>query len=180
MAPASQSGIPKRIKDIRRSLGPWPGKLLPRDQLAQRVGVDPSAIKKWETGEVTISTDNALKLAEVAGCDVEWILTGRGTGPAATAAGRAVREDVRVPTSGESTRATPSEPTELLGADEIATSVGKAVGDLIERLAQKRDGMVAAHWLLAVASAAQAQGVNDVRPLIDLARYLMWRAEHAH
>lgn len=89
------SGIAQRIKEIRRVLGPWPGKLLPRQQLGQRVGVDESTVKKWETEEVTISTDNALKLAEVAGCDVEWILAGRGRPPKQAAAAPGMPQDER-------------------------------------------------------------------------------------
>lgn len=71
------------------------------------------------------------------------------------------------------------ESPDALSPQEIADRVAAVLAPLIDRLAEKRHGVVAAQWLLLVASEAQKQGLEDVRPIIDLARELMWRAEHA-
>lgn len=186
VAPSSGGGIPKRIKEIRRALGPWKGKLLPREQLAERVGVHASTIKKWETGDVTdLSSDNALKLAAVAGCDVDWILSGRGR-PPKVAAEPASRPQGR-PAAGQGTpgaesppgarggRSTASGPAAPLSPDEIAEEVSNVLAPLIEQLANKGPH-VAANWLLVAAAEASHQTVPDVKPLIDLARDFLWRA----
>jgi transcriptional regulator with XRE-family HTH domain len=81
----SQNGvaIAKRVKEIRRLLGPWDGKLLPRKQLGERIGVDEATIKRWEAGKLKrgLSIDNAQKLARLVEADVDWLLTGRGRPP---------------------------------------------------------------------------------------------------
>jgi transcriptional regulator with XRE-family HTH domain len=81
LATSHRDRIARRIKQIRRALGPWPGKSLPRHELGRRLGVDESTIKKWETAEVTPGTENVRRLAEVAGCDISWIVAGEGRPP---------------------------------------------------------------------------------------------------
>lgn len=97
MASSATLAIGKRIKDIRKALGPWTGKLLPRTQLAGRLGVDESTVKKWETGEISISSENAVKLAALASCDVDWVLTGRGRGPGKVGQGGAGNREAPLP-----------------------------------------------------------------------------------
>jgi len=84
---SSETQIAKRIKQIREALGSSWGKRLPQAELARRLGVDKKTVYRWEvTGAITVS--NARALAELAGCDVEWLLTGRGHGPGRAGAGR--------------------------------------------------------------------------------------------
>lgn len=45
--------------------------------LAKRLDVSPQAISKWEAGESEPTRKNARALAELAGCSLEWLLTGK-------------------------------------------------------------------------------------------------------
>jgi len=63
-----------------------------------------------------------------------------------------------------------------LSAEQIADEVGAVLEPLVEQLAAKGESVVA-RWLLAVAGEANDQSVDNVRPLIDLAREFLWRAE---
>src|SRR6185437_7023830 len=75
-----QTATARRVKEIRRYLGPWPHKLLPREQVAEAIGVDLSTVKRWEAGSMP-EPANLAKLAAFAGCDLEWLLTGHGRPP---------------------------------------------------------------------------------------------------
>jgi len=74
------SAIAKRIKEIRKALGPWPGKILPRTRVAEALGIDPATVKRWEGGSIP-DPENLAKLARFAGCDIDWLLTGQGRPP---------------------------------------------------------------------------------------------------
>lgn len=91
-----RTAISKRIKDIRRDLGPWPGKLLPRQLVADALGVDLGTVKRWEGGTVP-EPENLEKLARLAGCDVDWILTGHGRPPQRGASVPRMPQDARSP-----------------------------------------------------------------------------------
>ena len=56
------------IKHIREK------KNFSQNQLADLVGVDRSAIAKWETGKAKPTADNLLKLAEVLDCSIDELL----------------------------------------------------------------------------------------------------------
>lgn len=67
--------------------------------------------------------------------------------------------------------------TRQLTEEEIAAEVAKVMTPLVEALAKKGE-FVVARWLLTVAGEANDQSVDNVRPLIDLARDFLWRADH--
>ncbi len=70
-----------RIHAIREALGPWEGKSLPYKELAKVLERPLSTVKRWELFG-RISASDAVLLAQVADCAVDWILTGRGEPPA--------------------------------------------------------------------------------------------------
>jgi hypothetical protein len=79
--PEDPQALVRRIHAVREALGPWEGKALPYNQLAKLLGRPLSTVKRWEQlGR--ISARDAVRLAAVAQCAVDWILTGRGKPPA--------------------------------------------------------------------------------------------------
>lgn len=58
----------RRIKKAREQKG------LTREQLAERIGVSPSAIGKWETGDRTPSSDTLARLSEELGVSTDYLL----------------------------------------------------------------------------------------------------------
>lgn len=54
-----------KIKQLRES------KKYNQNDLAEALGVDRSAVAKWESGEVLPRTDKLPKLAEVLGCSID-------------------------------------------------------------------------------------------------------------
>lgn len=58
----------RRIRKAREQKG------LTREQLAERIGVSPSAIGKWETGDRTPSSDTLARLSEELGVSTDYLL----------------------------------------------------------------------------------------------------------
>ncbi len=58
----------RRIKKAREQKG------LTREQLGERIGVSPSAIGKWETGDRTPSSDTLARLSEELGVSTDYLL----------------------------------------------------------------------------------------------------------
>lgn len=48
--------------------------------LAKRLKVSPQAVSKWESGRSEPTKENVRALADLSGCSVEWLLTGRDRG----------------------------------------------------------------------------------------------------
>ena len=48
------------------------------DQFAKKIGVSPSALRKWLKGEAEPRRDLLVAVAQAAGVSVEWLATGRG------------------------------------------------------------------------------------------------------
>ena len=62
----------KRIVENRKRLG------LTQEQLAERLGVTPQAISKWENGTSDPNTSNLFALAKLYSISVEELLRGVG------------------------------------------------------------------------------------------------------
>jgi len=131
-------------------------------ELARRAKMNQGAISRMLRREVAPDALTLERLAKAFGKPLPVL--------------RLAPEPGRPPGGGRAARSTPSNQAEMLGAEEIAEEVGEVLEPLIKLLAGK-GGTIAARWLLAVAAEANDQGVTDVRPLIDLARELLWRAE---
>ena len=58
----------RRIRKAREQKG------LTREQLGERIGVSPSAIGKWETGDRTPSADTLARLSEELGVSTDYLL----------------------------------------------------------------------------------------------------------
>ena len=58
----------RRIRKAREQKG------LTREQLGERIGVSPSAIGKWETGDRTPSSDTLARLSEELGVSTDYLL----------------------------------------------------------------------------------------------------------
>ena len=54
-----------RIKERREALG------LPQAQLADRMGVTTTAVRKWETGRALTSADKLPALADLLNCSID-------------------------------------------------------------------------------------------------------------
>ena len=61
----------EKIKEYRKKCG------MSQAELANRVGVERSAVAKWESGKSRPQAARLVKLAEIFGCSVDEIL-GRG------------------------------------------------------------------------------------------------------
>lgn len=120
----------------------------------------------------------------IVGLSTDWLMRGVGeaprrggkTPPGLPQAERpAVRERAGRESypGGQRGEAASSEP---LSPEQIADEVGEVLEPLVQQLAAKGESVVA-RWLLAVAGEANDQSVDNVRPLIDLARDFLWRAE---
>ena len=44
------------------------------NDVAHRIGVHPNALRRWESGEVDPLSSNLMKLADLYGCSVEYLL----------------------------------------------------------------------------------------------------------
>ena len=58
----------KRIMALRKAAG------MTQEQVAERLGVSPQAVSKWETGTADPSTSNLLALAKLFGVSAEELL----------------------------------------------------------------------------------------------------------
>ncbi|MDE1493182.1 LexA family protein [Xenorhabdus bovienii] len=72
----AQSSIGSRIRERRRSF-----RLTQRD-IAQVVGVSPSAVTQWEQDATIPSGESLLSLSKALDCSPEWIMTGKDIPPA--------------------------------------------------------------------------------------------------
>jgi len=143
--------------------------------------IDPETPKKW--GERGIPEKWArlialLPRAQAAGLTAGWMR--EGTPPAPTVK-RAAGEGTTTREQHNGARVrddSSSESFETLSPDQIADEVGDVIEPLVQQLATK-GGAVVARWLLTVAGEANDQGVENVKPLIDLAREFLYRAERA-
>jgi|GEM_PF-791370 len=64
--------ISERIKEYRISLG------LNQKDFAERLGISPSMIQKYEYGKSNPGSDILVKLNQVFGVNLQWLLTGKG------------------------------------------------------------------------------------------------------
>lgn len=63
----------ERIEVARKAAG------LTKSELARRVGISPSAVGQWETGETkTLEGENLVRAAAALGVDAQWLATGYG------------------------------------------------------------------------------------------------------
>ena len=62
----------KRLKTLREMLD------MSQTELADKLGVSQKAISQWERGERDIPTAILLKLHELTGVNLHWLLTGEG------------------------------------------------------------------------------------------------------
>lgn len=67
-------GLPEKLKSLRTRAG------LSQRAAAKHLGVSPSIISSYETGERTPSAENLLALSFLYKCSVDWLL-GRDTEP---------------------------------------------------------------------------------------------------
>ena len=68
--PISVTSLAQRIFVSREKLG------LSQAKLAVKVGMSQQWVAKLETGDMLPSADRAMRLAEVLGIDLEWMLVG--------------------------------------------------------------------------------------------------------
>ena len=66
-------GLPERLKELRTNLG------FSQRAVAKHLGVSPSIISSYETGERTPSTENLLSLSYLYHCSTDYLL-GRDSG----------------------------------------------------------------------------------------------------
>jgi transcriptional regulator with XRE-family HTH domain len=66
------SSFAERIREIITTLG------LDQSQFAEFVGVGDKQIYRWMKGEQSPSMETLLKIADVADCSIEWLMTGEG------------------------------------------------------------------------------------------------------
>ena len=62
-------GLPDKLRDLRAKLG------LSQRSVAQHLGVAPSIISSYETGERTPSTENLLALSYLYHCSTDYLLS---------------------------------------------------------------------------------------------------------
>jgi DNA-binding XRE family transcriptional regulator len=72
--PPQLKTLPKRITQAREDAG------LTKTAVAEKMGVAPSQVTRWENGERKegIELATVLRLAEALGCNDGWLATGRG------------------------------------------------------------------------------------------------------
>ena len=58
----------KKIKQLREELG------LTQKDVAQRLGLNPSAVNRWETGEKRPELPNLVKLADMFGVSLDYLV----------------------------------------------------------------------------------------------------------
>lgn len=68
-------GLPEKIQQQRIRLG------ITQRQLAQRLGVSPSIVSGYETGERTPSTEILLALSYLFGCSTDFLLGRKAAEP---------------------------------------------------------------------------------------------------
>lgn len=62
-------GLPDKLRELRTKLG------LSQRSVAQHLGVSPSIISSYETGERTPSTENLLALSYLYHCSTDYLLS---------------------------------------------------------------------------------------------------------
>lgn len=70
-------GLPERLHDMRTKQG------LSQKQVAEKIGVSPSIVSGYETGERTPSTEVLLALSYLFQCSTDYLLGKQNTAPAA-------------------------------------------------------------------------------------------------
>lgn len=65
----------KKLRRLRENMG------LQQKEVADRLGVNPSAVTRWETGEKRPDLVNLVKLADLYGVSIDYLL-GRTENPA--------------------------------------------------------------------------------------------------
>lgn len=65
--------IGERIKELRKQ------KNLTQKEIAMKLGRTAAAVTQWELGITAPNGQNLIKLADLLGCDPQWILTGQHT-----------------------------------------------------------------------------------------------------
>lgn len=80
-------GLPDRLKQLRSQHG------FTQRQLANRIGVSPSIISGYETGERTPSTEALLALSDVYNCSTDYLLGKEKTAPSAVLDAKGLNAD---------------------------------------------------------------------------------------
>lgn len=110
--------VGRRLRETRERLG-WE-----RGELADRLGVHPGSIARWETGGSVPQPYHLERVAEWAGVSVEWLREGEGAGPP-EAVGARVARGVRGVAAGAVRTADEAEAEDLFGGfDRIARFLG--------------------------------------------------------
>ncbi|WP_233490493.1 helix-turn-helix domain-containing protein [Paracoccus sediminilitoris] len=65
------------------------------DQMAEQLGLRPETLEGWEVDQAEPTPSILGRIAAIAGVSPVWLLTGEGPGPQDTAAGRALRSELR-------------------------------------------------------------------------------------
>ncbi len=66
-----------RIVEARTAMG------LSGDELAHRLGVTPSTMDEWESGDQRLRSDRLVKVAGILGVSLSWLMMGHGVEPSA-------------------------------------------------------------------------------------------------
>lgn len=69
--------ISERIREARHNAG------LTIHQVAEKLGVTPSAIAQYESGRSGLQLERAIKLAEILNVSLQWLVSGEGVTPTA-------------------------------------------------------------------------------------------------
>ena len=72
------SGLPEKLQEMRRQYG------FTQQQVANRLGVSPSVVSGYETGERTPSAEVLLALAYLYNCSTDYLLGRQSQEPHAT------------------------------------------------------------------------------------------------
>lgn len=69
------NGLPEKLRELRKNVG------LSQRIVAKNLGVSPSIISSYETGERTPSVENLLALAYLYHCSTDYLLGKRAASP---------------------------------------------------------------------------------------------------
>jgi transcriptional regulator with XRE-family HTH domain len=83
-------GMGERIAQIRGELT--------QKQFADRLGINPKTVQRWEAGSVVPDGPALLSLLREFGADPAWVLMGRGSAPPLTARESALIQNYRATT----------------------------------------------------------------------------------
>jgi len=67
--------IGRRIRMVRA------GQKMTQEQLAKQIQVSPATVSGWEIGDIGISIEAAIRVANYAGVSLDWLLNGKDEAP---------------------------------------------------------------------------------------------------